>query len=124
MTDIEQKSTEELLKEKQELEQRQKEIENQLKKAKLDSKQKVLNKILDLMKDYDIDLSDIAIAEKDSKKIEKKSQSKKEEKPKLPQPPEGKKYFNPETNKSWSGRGPIHDSIKNHPDPNSLLIDK
>ncbi|MTW22613.1 H-NS family nucleoid-associated regulatory protein [Allochromatium palmeri] len=125
MTDIEQKSTEDLLKEKQELEQRQKEIAEQLKKAKKNSQQEALNKILDLMNTYEIEISDIAIAEKSSKKSRIKSQSAQDtKKPKFPQPPEGKKYFNPETKKSWSGRGPIDDSIRNHPDPDSLLIDK
>jgi DNA-binding protein H-NS len=130
MTDIEQKSTEDLLKEKEELEQRQKEIAEQLKKSKKNSQKEALNKILDLMKKYDIELSDIAVAEKASKKSRRKSQGAQstpgttEKKPKFPQPPEGKKYFNPETKKSWSGRGPIDDSIRNHPDPNSLLVDK
>lgn len=76
------------------------------------------------MNTYEIDISDIAIAKKYPEKIKKTSQATKEKKPKFPQPPEGKKYFNLETNKSWSGRGPIDDSIRNHPDPNSLLVDK
>lgn len=116
--------TEDLLQKKRELEKQQQEIDEQLKECRLTSQQKALDQILNLMDTYEIDLYDIAIAARPSKKIEKKSQSKKEEKPKLPQPPEGKKYFNPETNKSWSGKGPLDDSIRYHSDPNSLLVDK
>lgn len=94
-----------------------------IKESNLGSRQKALNDILDLMNTYEIDISDIAIA-KNIQKNQKTSQATKEKKPKFPQPPEGKKYFNLETNKSWSGRGPIDDSIRNHPDPNSLLVDK
>ncbi|NVZ11437.1 H-NS histone family protein [Allochromatium humboldtianum] len=130
---------EDFLKEKQDIEEKEKALEQQkkaylekVKKTKLDSRQKVLNAILKCMDTYDIDISDIAIAKKYPEKIKKisqdtnkkTSQATKEKKPKFPQPPEGKKYFNPETKKSWSGRGPIDDSIRNHPDPNSLLVDK
>ena len=115
-------NVEELLKEKEALKKLQEEIDGKIKKSKSQQRLSMLDKILELMKGYDISLSDIVIAENKPSKLKGSLPAKKDERKKLVKPPEGHIYYNEEKRERWTGKGRPKESIRNHPDPKSLLI--